>query len=224
MKLHELEYAYGADEAHYRLPLTPTTVAELTDLNEQSVYGLMGPGQFGEVRIYQGSDMCWDDVAGDMSGCDHALLVEPNHKWMISHVYDVNNKAMRAIAGSFERLNEIHDHDYVERVITRYAALWGYDVESHVLYGQCQGDEIGVLTVTPRGEVNFHLETFRNYWSGEVYGYFINVESPLLDGEDLYESVGGFIGDDCLMSEVAQYVRDAICAITANVRESVKAH
>lgn len=214
MNLYDMEHTAEG----YCLSLTASTLADLTCLSESYLYGVFGPGEIGRLTIDHDNDYSWDDVVGCTEAMQHALLVEPTRDWVISHVIDTSNAAHVRIAAAMDRWYTTYDDDHAERLVYRYAAMLGYVAESHVLYGTSPGDAIGVITLTPNGEDNYLIDTFRSYWAGEVYGYTITIESPLLDVPDEEESCWGFFGDDHVMQEVSDVAQAMVRRIIGQVR------
>ncbi|QIG58822.1 hypothetical protein SEA_DATBOI_158 [Gordonia phage DatBoi] len=223
MHLYEFDYTHEG----YALDLTPETLSTLTGVDVNRLSGMFGSGDIGRVAIIRDGDHSWQDICGDMEGCAVALFIEPGSQsanYTCTDLYDENSESLAAFREAVERIYPDHreyciDRDYVHKVLTRYGALLGLNVEFRTFAGEGPSDWLPVISVTPVGvEENSVADEMEKYWDGEVYGYVITLESPL--GDVIDSSVWGFVGDEYVVSEVVSELKWAIEQVSAQIREA----
>lgn len=221
MQLYQFDYNSNG----YHLDLTPASLSELTGIDENRIAGMFGGGLIGAIDVMHDEDRYWQDVMGDMDECSQALFIEPGRQadnYTCTDLYDERNPKLEKIADAIKRLwggeyrySTADEH----RVLHRYAKLLGFEVEFRTLTGGSPSDWLDVIAVHPIGDgENFVLDEMSKYWAGEVYGYNIELESPL--GGALEDSCWGFVGDEYVLQEVVSTLEWMVGQISTGIREA----
>lgn len=187
--------------------LTANDIAGALRTSLSRIEGFFGPSLNAEYKVWYDIDTVPDDFVdcfgafnglysySTSRGCERfqiaGCLVPENLINAWNKVWDVN-----------------HDIDYTERVMVRYAALFGYTVRTVGLIGNSQGDWADCVifeTAQEHGTVN---ESFvEDLFAGRIYTVEVSLEGP--GGEQVSQSVSGIVGYDDVSLIISDLIVEA---------------
>lgn len=228
MNLYDINFSHDGDTM--AVDLTADVVAQfvsaglLSHWDDNRVRGLYGSGVFGQLTIHFDWNMSWDDVAGSMDGAREGLFIWDANGYRVTDLYDEADEAVTRFGAAVERIKESglywNDAERAMSVLDRYARLLGLRMDARYLNGSTQSEWLRVIAVWDADKTQCYVLTeMADYWAGNVYGYTLTVDSPLQGWDSYDESLWGIVGDQWVMSAVADELDSALAHHSTAVTE-----